>query len=68
MLDYINRGQAYNANLGSINTLKNKSKYPLFKDWNIIIKEKAKLIAGNYRVKALKEYLRRSKSSENKQW
>ena len=68
MLDYINRGRAHNANLGSINTLEDKSKYPSFKSWDIIIGEKAELIAGNYRVEALKEYLRRSKSSENERW
>ena len=50
------------------NILKDKSKYPLFKDWDMIIGEKAELIAGNYRVKALKEYLCRLKSSENERW
>ena len=47
---------------------KDESKYPLFKDQNIIIREKVELIAGNYRVKALKEYLHHLKSLENKQW
>ena len=46
--------------------LKDKSKYPSFKGQDIIIREKAELIAGNYKVKALKEYLRRLKSLENK--
>jgi hypothetical protein len=46
--------------------LKNKSKYSLFKDWDIIIKKKAKLIADNYRIKALKEYLCYLKLSKNK--
>ena len=66
MLDYINCRQAYNTNLGSVDALRNKFKYPLFKGWDIIIKEKVKFIAGNYRVKALKEYLRCLKSLENK--
>ena len=66
MLDYINRGRAYNINLGSVNILKDKSKYLLFKGWDIIIGEKAEFIAGNYRVEALKEYLHRLKSLENK--
>ena len=68
MLDYINCRQAHNANLGSINTLRDKSKYPSFKDQDIIIKKKAELIAGNYRVEALKKYLHRLKSSENERW
>ena len=68
MLDYINRGRAYNTNLGSVDALGDKSKYLLFKGWDIIVREKAELIAGNYRVEALKEYLRRSKSSKNERW
>ena len=66
MLNYINRGRAHNANLKNINMLRDKSKYPLFKGWDIIIREKAEFIANNHRVKALKEYIHRSKSSENK--
>ena len=66
MLDYINRGRAYKVNLGSINTLGDKSEYPSFKGWDIIIREKVELIAGNYRVEALKEYLRHLKSLKNK--
>ena len=65
MLDYINRGQAHNINLGSVNALGDKLEYLLFKGQDIIIGEKAELIAGNYRVKALKEHLRRLKSPEN---
>ena len=65
MLDYINYRQAYSTNLGNINILRNKSKYLLFKGWDIIIKEKIKLMAGNYRVKVLKKYLYHSKLSEN---
>ena len=65
MLDYINCGWVYNIDLGSVNILRNKLEYLLFKDWDIIIGEKAELIAGNYRVEALKEYLRRLKSLEN---
>ena len=45
-----------------------KSEYPSFKGWDVIIGEKAELMAGNHRVEALKEYLRRSKSSENERW
>ena len=67
MLDYINHRRAYNTDLESVNTLKNKSKYPLFKGQDIIIGEKAEFIAGNYRVKVLKKYLHCLKSSENKQ-
>ena len=66
MLDYINCGWVYNADLKSVNILKDKSKYPLFKGQDIIIREKAKLIAGNYRVKVLKEYLHYLKFLENK--
>jgi hypothetical protein len=66
MLDYINYKQIYNINLGSVNILKNKSKYPSFKGWDIIIKKKAEFIAGNYKVKILKEYLHYLKSLENK--
>ena len=66
MLDYINRGQAYNVNLGSVNALGDKLEYLLFKGQDIIIREKVELIAGNYKVKALKEYLRRLKSLKNK--
>jgi len=68
MLNYINRGRAYNADLGIVNTLGDKSKYPSFKGWDIIVREKAELIAGNYRVEALKEYLRRLKLPDNKRW
>ena len=46
--------------------LGDKSKYPLFKDQDIIIKKKTKFIAGNYKIKVLKKYLYYSKSSENK--
>ena len=66
MLDYINRGWVYNVNLGSVNALEDKLEYLLFKGQDIIIREKVKLIAGNYKVKALKEYLRRLKSLKNK--
>ena len=68
MLDYINRGQAYNVNLGSINAPGDKLEYPSFKGWDIIIREKAELIVGNYKIEALKEYLRRLKSLKNKRW
>ena len=68
MLDYVNRGWAHNVNLGSINTLEDKLEYLLFKGWDMIIGEKAKLMAGNYKVKALKEYLRCLKSLKNKRW
>ena len=66
MLDYVNRGWVYNINLGSVNTLKDKLEYLLFKGQDIIIREKVELIAGNYRVEALKEYLCRLKSLKNK--
>ena len=66
MLNYINCGWAYSTNLESINMLRDKSEYLLFKGWDIIIKEKVELIAGNYRVEVLKEYLCRSKSLKNK--
>ena len=48
--------------------LGDKSKYPLFKGQDIIIKKKTKFIAGNYKIEVLKEYLRRSKSLKNKRW
>jgi hypothetical protein len=48
--------------------LKDKLKYPLFKGWDIIIKEKVEFIVGNYRVEVLKEYLHRLKSLKNKRW
>ena len=66
MLNYINCGRVYNANLKNINILKDKYKYPSFKDQDIIIRKKAKLIAGNYKIEVLKEYLYRLKSPENK--
>jgi hypothetical protein len=65
MLDYINCGRIYNTNLGSIDILGDKSKYLSFKGWDIIIGKKAEFIAGNHRVKVLKEYLHCSKSLEN---
>jgi len=65
MLDHINRGRAHNIDLGSADASRDKSEYLSFKDWDTIIREKAELIAGNYRVEALKEYLRRLKSLEN---
>ena len=68
MLDHINCKQAYNTNLKNINAPEDKSKYPLFKGWDIIIKKKTKLIAGNYRVEVLKEYICCLKSPENKRW
>ena len=68
MLNYINRKQAYNADLKSTNILENKPEYPLFKSQDVIIGEKAEFIIGNYRVEVLKEYLHRSKSLENKRW
>ena len=64
MLDYINCRWAYN-DLGNTNALKDKLEYPLFKNWDMIIREKAKLMAGNHKIKALKEYLCHSKLSEN---
>ena len=66
MLDYINRRRVYKVNLGSVNALGDKLEYLLFKGWDIIIGEKAELMAGNYRVEVLKEYLCRLKSLENK--
>ena len=68
ILNYINCRRAHSANLKSVNTPKDKSEYPSFKGWDIIIGEKAEFIAGNYRVEALKEYLRCSKSLENERW
>ena len=69
MLDYINCGQVYNVDLESADILGDKLEYPLFKGQDIIIGEKAELIAGNYKVEVLKEYLRYLKSLENKrQW
>jgi hypothetical protein len=68
MLDHINRGRAHSADLGSVDTPRDESEYPSFEGWDIIIGEKAELMAGNHRVEALKEYLRRSKSSENERW
>ena len=65
MLDYINYRWAHNIDLGSADVLRDKSEYLLFKDQDIIIGEKVELIAGNYRVKVLKEYLYRLKSLEN---
>ena len=65
MLDYINCRWAHN-DLKSVNMLKDKSEYPLFKDWNMIIREKAKLMADNYKIETLKEYLHCSKLLENK--
>jgi hypothetical protein len=46
--------------------LKDEFKYPSFKSWDIIIREKVEFIAGNYRVEVLKEYLHCLKSLENK--
>jgi hypothetical protein len=68
MLDHINRGRAHNADSGSVDSPGDKSEYPSFEGWDIIIGEKAELMAGNHRVEALKEYLRRSKSPENERW
>jgi hypothetical protein len=48
--------------------LKDKSEYPSFKGWDMIIKKKMEFIIGNHRVKILKEYLYYLKSSKNKQW
>jgi hypothetical protein len=64
ILDYINCGRAHNADSGSVNVLGDKSEYPSFKGWDVIIREKAELVAGNHRVEALKEYLCRAKSLE----
>ena len=66
MLDHINYRHVHNIDLGSTDILRDKLEYLLFKDQDIIIGEKVELIAGNYRVEALKEYLRRLKSLENK--
>ena len=66
MLDYINRGRVYKVNLGSVNTLGDKLEYLSFKGQDIIIREKAELIVGNYKVEVLKEYLRCLKSLKNK--
>ena len=46
---------------------RNKLEYPLFKGWDMIIGKKTKLIIGNYRVEALKEYLHHLKLSKNEQ-
>ena len=64
ILDHINHRQAHN-NLGNTNALRDKLEYLSFKNWDIIIGEKAKLITGNYRIKALKEYLHHLKLLEN---
>ena len=66
MLDHINRGRVHNADLWSVNTPGGKLEYLSFKGWNVIIGEKMELMAGNYRVEALKEYLRRVKLLESK--
>jgi hypothetical protein len=66
MLDYINHRRIYNTNLGSVDAPKDKSKYPSFKGWDIIIREKAEFITGNYKIEVLKEYLHCLKLSENK--
>ena len=68
MLDHINRGRAHNADSGSVDAPGDESEYLSFEGWDTIIGEKAELMAGNHRVEALKEYLRRSKSSENERW
>jgi len=66
MLDHINCRQAHNDSENT-NMPENKLEYPLFKGWDMIIGKKAELMVGNYRVEALKEYLRHLKSSKNEQ-
>ena len=45
----------------SVNAPKEQAGWPLFDDWVEVNGAKAELVAGNYRVEALKELLRRSK-------
>ena len=66
ILNHINCRQTHN-NSESINALRDKLEYPLFKGWDIIIGKKAELIIGNYRIEALKEYLHHLKSLKNEQ-
>ena len=65
MLDYINCRQIQNVDLKNTNALKNKLEYLLFENWDMIIKEKAKLLVDNYKIKTLKEYLHYSKLLKN---
>ena len=64
MLDHINCRWAYNDSENA-NALGDKLEYPLFKGWDIIIKKKAELMAGNHKIEVLKEYLHYSKLLEN---
>jgi len=45
-----------------------KQEWPCFDDWILVNGTKAELLAGNHRVEALKEYLRRTKSEGKERW
>ena len=58
MLEHISQEQAQDRHVTvSRDTQRKASKQLLFKDQDAIVREKAKLIAGNYRVEALKKRL-----------
>ena len=65
MLDYLNQIQAQDRNTTSIKIRDRQGKQLeqlLFNNQDRVIREKAELIVGNYKVKALKKYLQYSKS------
>ncbi|KAF2174792.1 hypothetical protein K469DRAFT_770346 [Zopfia rhizophila CBS 207.26] len=71
MMDHIGWEQAQNGHFAAARGREIQEKEfecPSFKDWNTIIGEKAELMAGNHRVEALKEYLRRLGCGDEERW
>ena len=68
MLDYVSQEQAQNRQVAAgRDTQRKASKQLLFKDQDAIVREKAKLIAGNYKVEALKKRLQLLKCRNKEQ-
>lgn len=62
MLDHIQRGWEHSTSGESVNAQTNEPERPSFDDQVKVNGAKAELMAGNHRVEALKDLLRRSKS------
>jgi hypothetical protein len=70
MLNYLKeiRSQANSAASAREEALAADVELLSFEDWSSVVREKAELLAGNYRVEAFKEYLRSLGSSQAERW
>ena len=56
------------AHIDRVQAKVEKDEWPSFEDWGHVIGEPAELMAGNHRVEALKENLRRAGAGEKERW